>query len=201
MADRPTATDDEALAEELRKLKLNDVSMVYAPFLEHVVERLVRDILDQGDWPEHAKLHARFCAFLIKDAVREARNAENRSFALNVIWAGISLGMASPLSAEGVERLYAEARSTMGSAGGKKSSVSREAKRLRWTSYATELAKKAFARDPNAADEKIAGAMSDHWKPEEPKCPSFRTLEKFVSELRANGQLPQRTGSLPKRSG
>ena len=193
MADRPTTTDDEALAEELRNLKRSDLSIVNARFLEDVVERLLRDTLDRADWPEHTKLHARFCAFLIKDAVREARNSANGNVVLNNIWAGLSLGMNSGLSAEGVEMLYAEARSKMGSAGGKKSSVSREAKRRRWTSYATELAKKAFARDPNAADEKIAGAISDHWIPEDPKCPSFRTLEKFVSELRANGELPQRT--------
>ena len=116
-----------ALAEELRNLKRNDLSIVNARFLEDVVERLLRDTLDRGDWPEHTKLHARFCAFLIKDAVREARNAANGNVVLNLIWAGLSLGMNSGLSADGVERLYAEARSTMGSAGGKKSGTVRKA--------------------------------------------------------------------------
>jgi hypothetical protein len=199
-AGNPSATDDEALAQELRNLQRNDLSIANAQFLEDVVEHLLRDTLDRGDWPDHTKLHARFCAFLIKDAVREARNAPNGNLVLNVIWAGLSLGMSSGLSTEGVERLYSEARSTMGSAGGRKSGVSRKANRP-WASYATELAKTAFSRNPNATNEKIAGAISDHWKPEKPKCPSFRTLERFVSELRANGQLPQRTGSLPKRSG
>lgn len=108
MADLPatekSSTTDEAFAGELRKLKLNDLSIVGTPFLEHVVERLLRDILDRGDWPEHTKLHARFCAFLIEDAVRDARNGANLSFTLNVIWAGLYLGMNSGLSAEGVER-------------------------------------------------------------------------------------------------
>ena len=202
MADLPTgkssATGDEALAEELRNLKRNDLSIVNWGFLEEVVEHLLRDILDRDDWPEHTKLHARFCAFLIKDAVREARNAVSGNVVLNLIWAGLSLGMNSGLSADGVEMLYAEARSTMGSAGGRKGTPARRAKQLAWRAHATEL---ALEVDPNLSNEKIANLISDGWKHEDPKCPGHKSLTDFISELRESKKLPQRTGLLRKRSG
>jgi hypothetical protein len=184
---------DKTLAEELRRLKLNDLPIVNERFLKLVVKHLLRRILDQGDMPEHMKRNARFCAFLIANALREARNAPNRSLVLNVIWAGLDLGSTSPISVEGVEMFYAEARSKMSSAAGKKSGADRRANR-RWTAHAAELAKEAYALDQSASNEKIAESISDNWKLGNPECPGHRTLTKFVSEQRGSGKLPQRTG-------
>jgi hypothetical protein len=196
---KSSATDVEAFAEELRKLKLNDLSLMHEAILKDIVKRLLSDI--RGDLPEPVQLHARFCAFLIEDALREARNAENRSFIFNAIWAGLNLAMTATLSAGVIERLYAEARSRLGSSGGKKGTASRQLKRAAWTKHATQLAQEAHSRDSNLSNEKMAAAISDHWKLEKPGYPGNRTLTSFVSELRNSGQLPQRSGSLPKRSG
>ena len=160
MADLPTtvkssATDGEAFAEELRKLKLNDLSLMHEAMLADIVKRLLSDI--RGDLPEHIKLHARFCAFLLEDAVREARNAENRSLIHNAIWAGLNLAMTATLSAEVIERLYAEARSRLGSSGGKKSTGPRQLKRVAWTKHAIQLAQEAYSRKLKSLKRKNGG--------------------------------------------
>jgi hypothetical protein len=137
---KSSATDFETFAEELRRLKLNDLPLIHEPMLKDIVKQLLSDI--RGDLPEPMQFHARFCAFLIEDALREARNTVNRSFILNVIWAGLNLAMTATPS-----------------------------------------------------------AISDNWKHERPECPGHRTLTKLVSKLRKKGELPQRGGSFPKRSG
>jgi hypothetical protein len=82
---------------------------------------------------------------------------------------------------------------------GKKSGEARRANRA-WLSHATELALCARI-DPQASNEKIAGLIADKWKLEQPSAPGIRTLTGFVAELRRDGKLPQRTGSLRKRTG
>jgi hypothetical protein len=82
---------------------------------------------------------------------------------------------------------------------GKKSGEARRANRA-WLSHATEVALCARI-DPQSSNEKIAGLIADKWKLEQPSAPGIRTLSGFVAELRRDGKLPQRTGSLRKRTG
>jgi hypothetical protein len=88
----------------------------------------------------------------------------------------------------------------MSSAGGKRSGIARRANRP-WTGHASELAIEAHSREPNLSNEKIVAKISDNWKLERPNCPGSRTLAAFVAQLRKTRVLPQRSGSLQKRSG
>lgn len=87
-----------------------------------------------------------------------------------------------------------------GRAGGKKSGQSRRAGR-KWVEHARALAEVACSRNTSASHARIAAAISDTWKLADVNCPGHETLSAFVSELRADGQLPERSASLPKRSG
>jgi hypothetical protein len=80
----------------------------------------------------------------------------------------------------------------IGRTGGRKSGEVRRAGR-KWVPHATELAEAACSREPAASHGRIAVLIADNWKLREVDCPGHDTLSKFVSELRASGQLPQRT--------
>jgi hypothetical protein len=95
------------------------------------------------------------------------------------------------------DELRATLRTELGREGGTKSGEARKANR-RWTAHAEELAIAGYERNANASNDIIAGEISDCWKLAEVHCPGVRTLSKFVSELRAAGKLPKRTGSLRK---
>jgi hypothetical protein len=99
-----------------------------------------------------------------------------------------------------LETARAKAHYEMSSAGGKRSGIARREKRA-WAQHASELAIEAHTREPSLSNERIAAKISDNWKLENPNCPGSRTLSKFISELRKSGSLPQRSGSLQKRSG
>lgn len=89
-----------------------------------------------------------------------------------------------------------EVRTEFAREGGRTSGQARRAKP--WRAHATELAKIACAKDTSASIETTATEIAAGWKRKNLKCPGHRTLEKLVSELRADGTLPQRTGSLRK---
>jgi hypothetical protein len=208
LADRPkepqekssAATTEERVTAAVDQVRLNNLAPVNELFLLDVVERMLCGILEQSDWPEHLKNQARFHARLIEDGVLAIRNEPNRSFVLNLIWAGLSLGMTSSpgLPAEDIERFLAQARSEMARVRGRKSGASRKAAR-RWVPHANELALTSYSDDPRASDEKLATDITFRWRFDsqkgEPKCPSVRTLSRFVAELRAREELPQRTSS------
>jgi hypothetical protein len=99
----------------------------------------------------------------------------------------------APNTANGRDMSPAE----MGRAGGKKSGEDRRARR-KWVLHATDLAKAAYSRDPTASNDRIAEEIADTWKLQDVDCPGHRTLSKFVSELRRDGQLRKRSASLPK---
>ncbi len=103
------------------------------------------------------------------------------------------------LKEQDVETVRANAIYEMSSAGGKKSGIARRAKRP-WTQHASDLAIEAHSREPNLSNERVAAKISDNWKLADPNCPGSRTLSAFVAELRKSGVLPQRSGSLQKRS-
>jgi hypothetical protein len=98
------------------------------------------------------------------------------------------------------DELRATLRTELGREGGTKSGEARKANR-RWTAHAEELAIPRYERDENASNDIIAGEISGSWKLADVHCPGVRTLSKFVSELRAAGKLPKRTGSVRKRAG
>jgi hypothetical protein len=85
----------------------------------------------------------------------------------------------------------------IGRAGGRRSGESRRASR-KWVPHATMLAHAVCSRDPAASNEGIAVAIADEWKLHEVDYPGPKTLWRFVSELRAIGQLPQKSGKLQK---
>jgi hypothetical protein len=99
--------------------------------------------------------------------------------------------------ARGVASSTANARNLspaeIGRVGGKKSGESRRASR-KWVPHATMLARAVCSRDPAASNEDIAVAIADEWKLHDVDYPGPKTLSRFVSELRANGQLPQKSG-------
>jgi hypothetical protein len=85
----------------------------------------------------------------------------------------------------------------IGRAGGKKSGESRRASR-KWVPLATTLAQAAYLREPAASNEDIAGEIADKWNLREVNYPGPKTLSRFVSELRASGQLPQKSAKRRK---
>ena len=70
-----------------------------------------------------------------------------------------------------------------------------------WIIHANEIAQAAYLANPARSDESIASEIDAGWKLHEVACPGHRTLTVFVSDLRTSGLLPQRSASLPKRSG
>jgi hypothetical protein len=158
-------------------------------FIGHVVDETLRSILDRRRWPEHMKLQARHNADVVRSAMLAVQNAPNRDFVLNLIWAALSLGLNSGHSQEWIERAARES--------GKKSAPVRKAN-WPWTEHATELAQRVCSLDQTLSNGKIASEVEGQWKHKAPKCPVHRTLENFISELRINGTLPQRTRSLRK---
>jgi hypothetical protein len=106
-------------------------------------------------------------------------------------------GNESPLLEEDGE---AVSHSEVSRVAGKRSGIVRRAKRA-WAAHAMELARDAYQEDPGASNSKIADEISACWKLESHEAPGHRTLEEYVSELRENGGLPQRTRSVRKRTG
>lgn len=201
-------TAEELVAAARHQLQLNSVPLVHEQFLLEIVQSMLSRTLNRDDLPEDMKLQARLHASLIEDQVRTTGNAPNRGVILirNAIWAGMSLGMTSGpgLAEEDIERfrapaemLLAQARLDMARAGGKKSGAVRKEIRL-WMPHARELALAAHSADPSASNDKLAGETVFSWRLHEPKCPSLRTLSRFVAELRDGGALPPRTGSRRK---
>jgi hypothetical protein len=182
--------DDEQIADALRQVQLS-VPIVSELFIQEVIERMLCCILDQGDWPEHTKLQARFHAKLIEEAVKEARSAPNQSLLVSALWAALSLGATSSpsLPADYIQRIRAEERSAIARTGGK--APRREPP---WLAPAKELALTAYANDPTRSNEKLVAEILSCWRLDPDKCPSVRTLTRFVAKLRASGELPPRTG-------
>ena len=87
----------------------------------------------------------------------------------------------------------------MGRALGKRSGETRRENRP-WVPHAEELARAARGDDPTLSNEKIADHVVSSWKLAAVEFPGHRTLTRFVSELRTDGRLQQRTRSLPKRT-
>jgi hypothetical protein len=206
MADHPKETQqatntDQLIDESL--LQVDNIPAVSRLFILDVVERMLRVITSHEDLPEHYKLHARFNARLIEAEIGKIPNEPNRSGVLNLIWAGLYIGMTSSpgLLPEDIERFHAQARLAMSRAGGKGSAIAREEKRRRWMPQATEVARAAYSRNPAASNETIATEISADSTVKTLGCPRHRALTNFVSQLRKCGYLPQRSGSLRNRSG
>jgi hypothetical protein len=87
----------------------------------------------------------------------------------------------------------------IGRAGGKMSGKVRLAGR-KWVPHATELAEAAVKREPAASHERVANMIADNWKRDDVRCPQPRTLARWVSQKRARGELPPRSGSSATRS-
>ncbi len=206
MAEDPKAAEKKSLAKTAARGKgvlrdpryreqENPVPGINERFTTHVIDEALRSILDRRGWPEHTKLQARHNADVVRGALQVTRNAPNRDFVFNLVWAALNLGLNSGHSAEGVERAARES--------GKKSGALRRENRP-WLPHAKELALKVHIADPSASNEKLAVELAFGWRmnPDkgEPKCPSPRTLSRFIAELRASGELPSRTSSRRART-
>jgi hypothetical protein len=167
--------------------------------VSRAVETAVRSALARRALTEDTKSELLFDAKRLALGIRLFRNAPNRGPVYRLVLSALFVGLRASLQTDEVDRLSAQVRSEMGRAGGKKSGSVRKASRP-WVLHATRLAIEACKRDPIASHETVAGAISDCWKLADVKCPGIRTLAKFVSDLRSNGQLPHRSGSLPKRT-
>jgi hypothetical protein len=188
---------DEQIAAFLDYVRMNNVALVREGALLDTVRSAVSIIEAQGD--EGTKLQARLYRSLIQDGLRDVQNDPNRTFLRNVLWAALDPGMIlSPdRSAKEIERIRAKMRSEMARLAGRRSGAARKEKRP-WVPHAKELAMTAYSADPSASDGKLADEILGSWKLGRVKCPVHRTLTEFISNLRANGELPQRTGSFPK---
>lgn len=111
----------------------------------------------------------------------------------------LSIGLLAGLSPGEVGALLTRARSDFSRRGGKESGKS--CRELRpWSAHAQKLAKAANAANKNTSNGNIASYITSCWT-SYVKRPGYRTLETFVSDLRKSGDLPQRAGSLAKRTG
>ena len=90
-------------------------------------------------------------------------------------------------------------RAKLGRQGGKKSVAGRKAN-WPWEPRANELAQALTNVDRSLSGGEIAAEIIRGWKAADVKCPSHRTLEGFVCQLRESGKLPQQSRSPRKRS-
>jgi hypothetical protein len=127
------------------------------------------------------------------DAITKIGDKPARLSALRAAAAALALGFYHAGNGEVLRALQAE----RGREGGKKSVAARRV-RMRWVEYVRERANEALSRSPTLSDGKVVDAIWDGWNLADLKRPSRRTLEGKVSELRARGTLPQRSGSLRK---
>jgi hypothetical protein len=205
MTDLPPKVE-EMLAALRDHIRLTNMPHPDEAFIRWVVGRMLERVQNQLDLPEDMKIRAQVDAILIEDALRELKNAPNRSLLVTAIWAALHLAQTSGpgLPSDYLERLDAQMRSAMGKAAGKKSGAVRKENRP-WRSHAEELALEAYARDPSRSNEALAVEIFFSWRlnPDkgETKCPSVATLKRFVAELRRCGKLPPRTGSRRTRTG
>jgi hypothetical protein len=133
----------------------------------------------------------------LADSLNEIGEIAEKRFrlaAMRATVAALALGFYHAGNGEVVAGVW----SKLGREGGKKSGASRKANRP-WASHAADLAQKASEHDPRFSDSKIATWIEGGWKLG--KCPGHRTLEGFISYLRKDGKLPQRSGSFQKQSG
>src|ERR1700722_103397 len=102
MADAPTAAKKKSVAKTAAKREAVSQDPRYREqesavpsssetFIKDVVDETLRSILDRRGWPEHTNPHARHNVDVIRDAMRAVRNAPNRDFVLNLVWASLSL--------------------------------------------------------------------------------------------------------------
>jgi hypothetical protein len=155
-------------------------------FISDVVDETLRSIRDRRDWPEHTKLHARHAA------IQAVRNAPNRDFILNLVWAALSLGLNSGHSAEWVERVARES--------GKKSAVVRSKKSTAWKAYATERARSMRSKNPTLSQHDLADRIAHEWQKKPFDKVGHSRLVQFISELERTNQIPQRSSSLAQRT-
>lgn len=168
--------------------------------VSRAVEAAVGSALAHRALTEETKNELLFDAKRLALGIRSFRNAPSRGAVYRLVLSALFVGLRASLQADEVDSLSARVRSEMGRRGGKKSGSVRRASR-RWLPHATQLAIEACECGPNASHEAVAGKISDCWKIADINCPGIRMLAKFVSDLRSTGQLPQRSGSLRKRSG
>ncbi len=157
-------------------------------FLGEVVDDTLRSILDRRGWLEHTKLQARYHASVIASGMQAVRNAPNRDFVLNLVWAALSLGLTSGHSAEWVERVARES--------GKKSAVARGKKSKGWKAYATEMALSLRSKNPTLSQHDIADRIALKWTNKPFVKVGRSRLVQFISELERAGKVPQRSRSL-----
>jgi hypothetical protein len=199
MADAPKAAQKKSVAKTAAKRKAVSQDPRYREqesavpsssetFIRDVVDETLRSILDRRGWPEHTKLHARHNVDVIRDAMRAVRNAPNRDFVLNLVWASLSLGANSGHSAEWVERVARES--------GKKSTVVRGKKSNAWRAYATERARSLRSKNPTLSQHDLADKIAQEWRNKLFDKVGHSRLVQFISELEHTGQVPQRSGSL-----
>jgi hypothetical protein len=120
------------------------------------------------------------------------RNAPNRDFVLNVVWAALSLGLNSGHSAEWIER--------MARGSGKKSAVVRGEKSNAWKAYATERARSLRSKNPTLSQHDLADRIAAEWQKKIFDKVGHSRLVQFISELERTSQIPQRSSSLGQRT-
>ena len=109
--------------------------------------------------------------------------------------------MTATLSAEVIERLYAEARSRLGSSGGKKGTVSRQLKSAARTKHAKQLAIEAYSRELQPLKRKNCICNIGQLEARKTRVSGASDSYEVSLETQKEGRASQRGGSSPKRSG
>ena len=195
MADDPKAAQKKSLVVTAAKRKAvfrdaryreqeNTTPTGGDTLIRRVVDDTLRSILDRRGWLEHTKLEARYHADVIHEAMRTVRNAPNRDFILNLIWAALSLGLSSGHSAEWMKRVTSE--------GGKKSAIVRAEKSKDWRAYVTERARLIRVKNPTISQHGLAEKITLEWQNKPFERVGHSRLVQFISNLERNGQVPKR---------
>jgi hypothetical protein len=168
-------------------------------YLMAMFGQCMKRVLARPDLNAGRKTNAQEDAAVFMAAFDELKQADSRSrelafeLGIRALFTGLRVG----LNQDEEQKLREGVLAELGRSGGKASGEARKENRP-WVPHAKELALEVHSEDPEASDATLATEIGSRWKHEDPKCPGHRTLENFISELRADRTLPQRTGSLRK---
>jgi len=201
--------DEQEIVQELQATRPDllislAASCGWGDYLELMFRASLDKVLGRADIKENIKAKVRADAdrfWALLERLQETPPALLPCEAI-IEFAGIALltGLQVGLSPDEIDALRRRDRSDFSRGGGKESGKSRRELRP-WPAHAQKLAKAAYAANNDASDGAIASYIENSWASPTAKCPGYRTLETFVSDLRKSADLPQRARSFPKRTG
>lgn len=111
---------------------------------------------------------------------------------LNLLIAAYNIGKSGNVTASAKTFVVEEAQRSRGK---KRGAAARKKAAETWEPHAKEIALAVRKEQPGSSQDTVADEIGARWKLESPAAPKHRTLVRFISRLKMNGELPPRAGS------